>query len=74
VSEELTPSSASDRGLHLEALHAGWVTPLSVVSAAIGDVANAPVLDIRRIVAGGNARMVWPHLGHKSQSVLAPPA
>jgi len=22
----------------------------------------------------GNARMVWPHLGHKSQSVLAPPA
>lgn len=41
-----------ERGLHLAALHEGWVTPLSVVSATIGDVANAAVLDISRIVAG----------------------
>lgn len=44
--------SQLDRSQHLAALHDRWVTPPSVVSAAIGEVAIAPVLDIRRIVAG----------------------
>jgi aminoglycoside phosphotransferase (APT) family kinase protein len=43
---------AVDRRAHLAALHHGWATPLTVVAAAVGEVAKAPVLDIRRIVAG----------------------
>jgi aminoglycoside phosphotransferase (APT) family kinase protein len=46
------PPAELDRSQHLAALHHGWATPLSVVVAAVGEVAKAPVLDIRRIVAG----------------------
>jgi hypothetical protein len=41
---------------HLAALHHGWATPLSVVAAAVGEVAKGPVLDIRRIVQGEQTR------------------
>ncbi|MEO8540229.1 MAG: aminoglycoside phosphotransferase family protein [bacterium] len=41
-----------DRSQHLAALHGGWETPLEVVEAAVAEVAKAPLLDIRRIVAG----------------------
>lgn len=34
------------------ALHEAWATPLNIVAAAVAEVATAPVLDIRRIVAG----------------------
>jgi aminoglycoside phosphotransferase (APT) family kinase protein len=33
-------------------LHEGWSTPRNIVSAAVAEVAKAPVLDVRRIVAG----------------------
>jgi aminoglycoside phosphotransferase (APT) family kinase protein len=46
------PPAALDRSQHLAALQQGWATPLSVVAAAVGEVAKAPILDIRRIVAG----------------------
>jgi aminoglycoside phosphotransferase (APT) family kinase protein len=53
VSEDyVKPPAGLDRGQHLAALHQKWATPLSVVTAVIGEVAKAPVLDIRRIVAG----------------------
>lgn len=41
-----------DRHAHLAALHDGWATPMTVVEAAVGEVANAPVTDIRRVLAG----------------------
>lgn len=46
------PPAELDRSRHLAALHEGWATPLSVVAGAVGEVEKAPVLDIRRIVAG----------------------
>jgi aminoglycoside phosphotransferase (APT) family kinase protein len=53
VSEDYAkPPAELDRSQHLAALHQGWSTPLSVVADAAGEVAKAPVLDIRRIVAG----------------------
>ena len=41
-----------DRSQHLATLHQGWETPLSVVEAVIGEVAPAPIVEMRRIVAG----------------------
>ena len=53
VSEDVArPPSDLDRSQHLAALHLGWTTPLDVVTAAVGEVATAPVQDVRRIVAG----------------------
>ncbi|MEO6043301.1 MAG: aminoglycoside phosphotransferase family protein [Tepidiformaceae bacterium] len=46
------PPAELNRSQHLAALHQGWATPLSVVAVAVGEVAKAPVLDFRRIVAG----------------------
>ena len=46
------PPAELDRSQHLAALHQGWATPLNIVVAAVGEVAKAPVLDLRRIVAG----------------------
>jgi len=46
------PPAELDRSQHLAALHQGWATPLNIVAAAVGEVAKAPVLDIRRIDAG----------------------
>src|SRR5918999_4967413 len=46
------PPAEVDRSQHLAALHQGWATPLTIVAAAVGEVAKAPVLEIRRIVAG----------------------
>lgn len=44
--------SDTDRSQHLAALHQRWTTPQSVVVASIGEVTEAPILNIRRIVAG----------------------
>jgi aminoglycoside 2''-phosphotransferase len=53
VSEDYARSPAElDRRQHLAALHEGWATPLSVVADVVAEVAKAPILDIRRIVAG----------------------
>ena len=53
VSEDFArPPSDLDRNQHLAALHLGWTTPLDVVTAAVGEVATAPMQDVRRIVAG----------------------
>jgi Ser/Thr protein kinase RdoA (MazF antagonist) len=53
VSEDYAkPPAELDRSQHLAALHEAWATPLNVVAAAVAEVAKAPVLDIRRIVAG----------------------
>ena len=53
VSEDYAkPPAELDRSQHLAALHEGWATPLNIVAAAVAEVAKAPVLDIRRIVAG----------------------
>ena len=37
---------------HLASLHEGWRTPPTVVAGLVAEVADAAVLDIRRIVAG----------------------
>lgn len=50
--DAVKPPAALDRSGHLAALHGGWATPLDIVTAAAGEVAEAPVLGIRRIVAG----------------------
>jgi aminoglycoside phosphotransferase (APT) family kinase protein len=50
--DDVKPPAALDRSRHLAALHEGWATPLSVVAEAVGEVAKAAVLDIRRVVAG----------------------
>ena len=53
VSEDYArPPAELDRSQHLAALHQGWATPPNIVAAAVGEVGKAPVLDIRRIVAG----------------------
>ncbi len=53
VSEDYAkPPAELDRSQHLAALHEGWATPLNIVAAVVVEVAKAPVLDIRRIVAG----------------------
>lgn len=48
----IRPPADVDRSEHLAALHQGWATPLGVVTAVVGEVTGAPVLDMRRIVAG----------------------
>lgn len=50
--DDAKPPAELDRSQHLAALHQGWATPPNIVAAAAGEVAKAPVLDIRRIVAG----------------------
>ena len=50
--DDAKPPAELDRSQHLAALHEGWTTPRDVVTAAVADVAGAPVKDIRRIVAG----------------------
>jgi Ser/Thr protein kinase RdoA (MazF antagonist) len=52
LEHEAKPPAELDRSQHLAALHQGWATPLNIVMAAIAEVAKAPILDIRRIVAG----------------------
>jgi aminoglycoside phosphotransferase (APT) family kinase protein len=52
VSEDVRSPAAVDRKQHLAALHERWAAPPSVVVSAVGEVTDAPVLDIRRIVAG----------------------
>jgi len=46
------PPAQVDRSENLAALHQGWATPLNIVAAAVDEVAEARVLDIRRVVAG----------------------
>jgi aminoglycoside phosphotransferase (APT) family kinase protein len=53
MSEDFARSPAElDRSQHLALLHEGWATPLNIVGAAVAEVAKAPVLDVRRVVAG----------------------
>lgn len=49
---ELRAPSDVDRSQHLAALHSAWATPLDVVAAVVGEVAQAPVVGCRRIVDG----------------------
>ena len=50
--EYARPPAQLDRSQHLAALHERWTTPLKVVADAASEVANAPVLEVRRVVAG----------------------
>lgn len=43
---------SEDYSKHLAALHDGWATPPAVVAHVVGEVASAPVVDIRRVVEG----------------------
>lgn len=52
MSEDANSPAGLDRSQHLAALHEGWATPLTIVAALVAEVAKAPVLEIRRIVAG----------------------
>ena len=46
------PPAELDRRQHLAALHRGWATPLNIVAAKVAEIGKAPILNIRRIVAG----------------------
>lgn len=50
--DEARAPSQIDRSQHLAVLHEGWATPSNIVAAAVAEVANAPVLNLHRIVAG----------------------
>ena len=63
------PPAGLERGQHLAALHKGWATPLRIVAAAVAEVAKAPVLDIRRIVAG-EQNEVYDVTLHRAPSVI----
>ncbi|HEY6738621.1 MAG TPA: aminoglycoside phosphotransferase family protein [Actinopolymorphaceae bacterium] len=59
-----------DRGQHLAALHSVWATPPDVVAAVAGEVAKAPVVDVRRIVAGEQNEVYDVSLEHGDAVIL----
>src|SRR5258708_4106813 len=50
--DDVQPPAELDRRRHLATLHQGWATPRWVIEEVVGEVTSAPVLDLRRIVAG----------------------
>lgn len=50
--EDAETPAALDRRRHLAAVHESWATPQRVIEEVVREVTAAPVLDLRRIVAG----------------------
>ena len=46
------PPAELDRSSHLATLHEGWATPPNIVAAVVAEATRAPILELRRIVAG----------------------